>query len=70
MFVIMEESMKLWADNADVTTPILKLIAELMLNKQSRMTYDMHNCTAVILFRNVSKVLCEYGLINFNSFVK
>jgi exportin-7 len=57
----MEESVKLWSDNADVTTPILKLIAEMTMNRQSRLTYDMHSCLAVILFRYVSKVICEYG---------
>uniref|UniRef100_A0A915DT75 Uncharacterized protein n=1 Tax=Ditylenchus dipsaci TaxID=166011 RepID=A0A915DT75_9BILA len=46
---------------ADVTTLILKLIVELTINRQSRLTYDMHSCVSVILFREVSKIICNYG---------
>ncbi|CAK5024474.1 unnamed protein product [Meloidogyne enterolobii] len=57
----MQESIKLWIDNADVVTPILKLLAELVMNRQSRLQYDMQSCMAVVLFRNIAKVICEYG---------
>lgn len=72
------ESIKLWIDVADLTTPILKvlklttgivknipfifeLLAELMMNRQSRLTYDMHSCTSVLLFRKISTLIVEYG---------
>uniref|UniRef100_A0A915MF38 Exportin-7 n=1 Tax=Meloidogyne javanica TaxID=6303 RepID=A0A915MF38_MELJA len=61
LFSVMQESIKLWIDNADVVTPILKLLAELVMNRQSRLQYDMQSCMAVVLFRNIAKVICEYG---------
>ena len=62
LFAVMLESVRLWTGIADLTTPILKLIVEFTMNRQSRLTYDMHTCTSVILFREVSKVICEYGM--------
>uniref|UniRef100_A0A915D4X1 Exportin-7/Ran-binding protein 17 TPR repeats domain-containing protein n=1 Tax=Ditylenchus dipsaci TaxID=166011 RepID=A0A915D4X1_9BILA len=61
VFVVLQGAIALWPNVADVTTPILKLIAELTLNRQSRLTYDMHSCVSVILFREVSKIICDYG---------
>uniref|UniRef100_A0A183BLN1 Importin N-terminal domain-containing protein n=1 Tax=Globodera pallida TaxID=36090 RepID=A0A183BLN1_GLOPA len=61
VFAVMIESVKRWTDNADVCTPILKLVAEMTMNRQSRLTYDMHSCITVVLFRHVSTVLSEYG---------
>ncbi|KAL7073722.1 hypothetical protein ACQ4LE_007266 [Meloidogyne hapla] len=61
LFTVMQESIKIWIDNADVTTPILKLLAELVMNRQSRLQYDMQTCMAVVLFKNIAKVVCEYG---------
>ncbi|KAL3083211.1 hypothetical protein niasHS_011013 [Heterodera schachtii] len=61
VFAVMIESVKRWTDNADICTPILKLVAEMTMNRQSRLTYDMHSCITVVLFRHVSSVLFEYG---------
>ncbi|KAF7633265.1 hypothetical protein Mgra_00007366 [Meloidogyne graminicola] len=64
LFSVMQESIKIWIDNADVTIPILKLLAELVMNRQSRLQYDMQSCMAVVLFRNVAKIVCEFGKSN------
>lgn len=61
VFVVLRGAAQLFSNDADVTTPILKLIAEYTLNRQSRLTYDMYSCASVVLFREVSKIICEYG---------
>ncbi|KAI1719305.1 exportin-7-B [Ditylenchus destructor] len=61
VFAVLQGAVQLWADVANVMTPIMKLVQELTLNRQSRLSYDMHSCVSVILFREVSKIICDYG---------
>ncbi|KAI1720846.1 galactoside-binding lectin domain-containing protein [Ditylenchus destructor] len=63
VFAVLQGAVQLWADVANVMTPIMKLVQELTLNRQSRLSYDMHSCVSVILFREVSKIICDYGVI-------
>ena len=44
-----------------VTGPLLKLLAELSLNKCSRLTFHPSSVNGLLLFKEVSKVLCTYG---------
>ncbi|CAL8462392.1 g1925 [Coccomyxa elongata] len=50
-----------WADSPDVTTAMLKFMAEFALNKQQRLTFDSSSPNGILLFREVSKVLVTYG---------
>lgn len=50
-----------WADTPEVTTPLLKFMAEFVLNKSQRVTFDMTSANGILLFREVSKVLVTYG---------
>ncbi|CAA0827410.1 ARM repeat superfamily protein [Striga hermonthica] len=50
-----------WADTPEVTTPLLKFMAEIVLNKAQRLTFDTSSPNGILLFREVSKLLVAYG---------
>ncbi|RAL45197.1 hypothetical protein DM860_014607 [Cuscuta australis] len=50
-----------WADTPEVTTPLLKFLAEFVLNKAQRLTFDSSSPKGILLFREVSKLLVAYG---------
>lgn len=50
-----------WADTPEVTTPVLKFVAEFVLNKAQRLTFDSSSPNGILLFREVSKLLVAYG---------
>ncbi|KAI3829282.1 hypothetical protein L1987_03401 [Smallanthus sonchifolius] len=50
-----------WADTPEVTTPLLKFMAEFVLNKAQRLTFDSSSPNGILLFREVSKLLVAYG---------
>jgi exportin-7 len=45
-----------WADAPDVTTAMLKFMAEFAMNKSQRLTFDSSSPNGILLFREVSKV--------------
>ncbi|KAK7267202.1 hypothetical protein RIF29_19867 [Crotalaria pallida] len=49
------------ADVPEVTTPLLKFVAELVLNKSQRVTFDSSSPNGILLFREVSKLIVAYG---------
>lgn len=61
LFTILLRSVDVWADCGDAITPIMKLLVELCQNRQQRLQYEMASCSAVLLFREVSKIICTYG---------
>ncbi|XP_031473767.1 uncharacterized protein LOC116246177 isoform X3 [Nymphaea colorata] len=50
-----------WIDAPEVTTPLLKFMAEFVLNKSQRLTFDSSSPNGILLFREVSKLLVAYG---------
>jgi exportin-7 len=44
-----------------VTTALLKFMAEFVLNKTQRLTFDSSSPNGILLFREVSRVICTYG---------
>ena len=52
-----------WADVPDVTTSLLKFMAEFVLNKSQRLTFDSSSPNGILLFREVSKVGNQIKLI-------
>ncbi|XP_010694655.2 uncharacterized protein LOC104907423 isoform X1 [Beta vulgaris subsp. vulgaris] len=50
-----------WADTPEVTTPLLKFMAEFVLNKAQRLTFDSSSANGILLFREVSKLIVAYG---------
>ena len=52
-----------------VTSPLLKLFAELVQNRSQRLQFDSTSPNGVLLFREASKVLCSYGKKNYFIFL-
>uniref|UniRef100_A0A7N2R2Q7 Importin N-terminal domain-containing protein n=1 Tax=Quercus lobata TaxID=97700 RepID=A0A7N2R2Q7_QUELO len=50
-----------WTDTPEVTTPLLKFMAEFVLNKAQRLTFDSSSPNGILLFREVSKLVVAYG---------
>lgn len=50
-----------WSDTPEVTTPLLKFVAEFVLNKAQRVTFDSSSPNGILLFREVSKLVVAYG---------
>ncbi|XP_074310718.1 uncharacterized protein LOC141646709 [Silene latifolia] len=50
-----------WADTPEVTTPLLKFMAEFVLNRAQRLTFDSSSANGILLFREVSKLIVAYG---------
>lgn len=55
------KAMSHWFDVPEVTTPLLKFMAELVLNKSQRLTFDSSSPNGILLFREVSKLIVAYG---------
>ncbi|KAG5556062.1 hypothetical protein RHGRI_006622 [Rhododendron griersonianum] len=50
-----------WTDTPEVTIPLLKFVAEFVLNKSQRLTFDSSSPNGILLFREVSKLTVAYG---------
>ncbi|KAJ3676579.1 hypothetical protein LUZ60_003991 [Juncus effusus] len=55
------KAVSIWADVPEVTTPLLKFMAEFSLNKAQRLTFDSSSPNGILLFREISKVIVAYG---------
>ena len=58
---ILLHSVDLWYHDPQVTTPVLKLFAELVQNRSQRLQFDVSSPNGILLFREASKVICSYG---------
>ncbi|CAO2822375.1 unnamed protein product [Amaranthus hypochondriacus] len=58
---ILLRAMATWADSPEMTTSLLKFIAELVSNKFKRIKFDLVSVNGILLFREVSKLLVAYG---------
>lgn len=54
---------QIWYADPDVTTPVLKLMTELCQNRSQRLQFDVSSPNAILLFKEASKIICEYGRI-------
>ncbi|CAI5453025.1 unnamed protein product [Caenorhabditis angaria] len=61
VFNILQFAVEKWPESADVTTPILRLLSELVQNRQQRLKFEMGSCSAVLLFKETSKIITIYG---------
>ncbi|EFJ32102.1 hypothetical protein SELMODRAFT_87550 [Selaginella moellendorffii] len=50
-----------WVDTPEVTTPLLKFMAEFVVNKTQRLTFESSSPNGILLFREISKLLVAYG---------
>jgi exportin-7 len=58
---VLLHSLHIWFHDPAVTTPVLKLLAELVLNRSQRLTFDTTSPNGILLFREVSKAIVNYG---------
>uniref|UniRef100_A0A0K0D9C8 Importin N-terminal domain-containing protein n=1 Tax=Angiostrongylus cantonensis TaxID=6313 RepID=A0A0K0D9C8_ANGCA len=61
VFNIMMRAVEEWSSSPEVMTPIFRLLAELCQNRQQRLKFEMSSCSAVLLFKEASKIICGYG---------
>ncbi|XP_050294230.1 exportin-7 isoform X2 [Anthonomus grandis grandis] len=58
---ILLRSVELWYHDPQVTTPVLKLFAELVQNRSQRLQFDVSSPNGILLFREASKIIYNYG---------
>ncbi|CAB4068948.1 XPO7 [Lepeophtheirus salmonis] len=65
---ILQRAIEIWYQDPQVTTPILKLFAELVQNRSQRLMFDVSSPNGILLFREASKIICSYGsrILNLN----
>eukprot|EP00095_Tigriopus_kingsejongensis_P007054 maker-scaffold146_size311726-snap-gene-2.19 protein:Tk07054 transcript:maker-scaffold146_size311726-snap-gene-2.19-mRNA-1 annotation:"Exportin-7" len=65
---ILQRAVEIWFSDPHVTTPVLKLFAELVQNRSQRLQFDVSSPNGILLFREASKIICSYGsrILNVN----
>lgn len=58
---ILLRAVELWYHDPAVTTPVLKLMAELVQNRSQRLQFDVSSPNGILLFRETSKIIVSYG---------
>ncbi|KAM6224221.1 ran-binding protein 17 [Rhynchocyon petersi] len=58
---ILQRAVNQWYGEPACTTPILKLMAELMQNRSQRLNFDVSSPNGILLFREASKMICTYS---------
>lgn len=55
-FPVVRLCLEAWADTPEVTTALLRFMAEFVMNKNTRLAFDSSSPNGILLFREVSKV--------------
>uniref|UniRef100_A0A2K6N485 Exportin 7 n=1 Tax=Rhinopithecus bieti TaxID=61621 RepID=A0A2K6N485_RHIBE len=58
---ILQRAIELWYHDPACTTPVLKLMAELVHNRSQRLQFDVSSPNGILLFRETSKMITMYG---------
>ncbi|XP_077991950.1 exportin-7-like [Glandiceps talaboti] len=58
---ILLRAIEIWYHDPAVTTPVLKLMAELVQNRTQRLQFDVSSPNGILLFRETSKMIVSYG---------
>ena len=58
---VLLRAVEAFADQPEVMTPVLKFLAEFVLNKTQRLTFESSSPNGILLFREVSKIIVAYG---------
>jgi len=59
--VLFSRALEAWADDPEVTTPLLKFMAEFTHNRSQRINFDNSSPNGILLFREASRILVTYG---------
>lgn len=60
-FPVLERAAETWFDAPEVTSPLLKLMMELVYNKAQRITFEQSSPNGILLFRQTSAILVSIG---------
>lgn len=55
------KAIEMWYNEPFVSTPILKLMAELVQNRSQRLIFEISSPNGILLFREASRLVCNYG---------
>ncbi|XP_041988745.1 exportin-7 [Aricia agestis] len=58
---VLVRGVEVWFSEPAVTTPVLKLAAELAQNRNQRLHFDVSSPNGILLFRELSNIICAYG---------
>ncbi|XP_053623394.1 exportin-7-B isoform X2 [Plodia interpunctella] len=58
---VLLRGVSLWFAEPALTTPALKLAAELAQNRNQRLHFDVSSPNGILLFRELSNIICAYG---------
>uniref|UniRef100_A0A8C3NRV0 Uncharacterized protein n=1 Tax=Geospiza parvula TaxID=87175 RepID=A0A8C3NRV0_GEOPR len=58
---ILQRAIELWYHDPACTTPVLKLMAELVHNRSQRLQFDVSSPNGILLSRETSKMITTYG---------
>jgi exportin-7 len=58
---LLTQALVRWADCPLLTTSVLRCVAEIVQNKSQRLMFDVSSPNGILLFREVSKLLSQYG---------
>ncbi|KAB7495287.1 Exportin-7 [Armadillidium nasatum] len=58
---VLVRGVEIWGHDPQITTPVLKLYAELVQNRSQRLQFDVSSPNGILLFREASKIICTYG---------
>ncbi|XP_023948629.1 exportin-7-A [Bicyclus anynana] len=61
---VLLRGLELWYSEPAVSTPVLKLTAELAQNRNQRLQFDVSSPNGILLFRELSNTICAYGSRN------
>ncbi|XP_052757223.1 exportin-7-B isoform X2 [Galleria mellonella] len=58
---VLLRGIEVWFAEPALTTPVLKLTAELAQNRNQRLHFDISSPNGILLFRELSNIICAYG---------
>lgn len=64
-FPVISCCLEAWADTPEVTTALLRFMAEFVMNKNTRLAFDSSSPNGILLFREVSKVYPSWLCLSF-----
>uniref|UniRef100_A0A4W4F0U3 Importin N-terminal domain-containing protein n=1 Tax=Electrophorus electricus TaxID=8005 RepID=A0A4W4F0U3_ELEEL len=67
---VLQRAIELWYHVPACTTPVLKLMAELVHNRSQRLQFDVSSPNGILLFRETSKMITTYGTQSYYSLLE
>ncbi|KAI8427082.1 hypothetical protein MSG28_014720 [Choristoneura fumiferana] len=58
---VLLRGIEVWFSEPALTTPVLKVTAELAQNRNQRLHFDVSSPNGILLFRELANVICGYG---------